>query len=77
LDPKKAFGKTVRALRKQQGISQEILAARCELDRTHMSRLERAVQQPTLTTIFRIADELGILPSELIAQVEKQRGRGK
>ncbi|MCD1655978.1 helix-turn-helix domain-containing protein [Treponema zuelzerae] len=64
------FGKIVRQLRNQKGLSQEQLADLCELDRTYISLIERGLRQPTLKTIFRIANSLQITPSELIHHVE-------
>lgn len=64
------FGKVVRQLRKQKGLSQEQLADLCELDRTYISLIERGLRQPTLKTLFRIACSLQITPSELIQHIE-------
>lgn len=46
------FGKFF--LREKSNISQEKLAEYCELDRTYISLLERGLQQPTITTIFKL-----------------------
>lgn len=66
------FGKVLRELRESKQISQEKLAEYCELDRTYISLLERGLRQPTITTIFKLAQALQIKPSELIAKVEIQ-----
>lgn len=65
------FGKVLRKLRTERGISQEKFAEYCDLDRTYISLLERGKRQPTITTIFKIASTLGINASDLIAEVEK------
>ncbi|WP_297085771.1 helix-turn-helix transcriptional regulator [uncultured Draconibacterium sp.] len=67
-----AFAKVLRAEREKKKLSQEKLAELCDLDRTYISLLERGLRQPTLTTIFRISKSLGIVPSKLIEQVEKE-----
>jgi transcriptional regulator with XRE-family HTH domain len=36
-----AFGRTIRELREERGISQEELAHRCGLDRSYMGATER------------------------------------
>lgn len=64
------FGKVLRELRERNNLSQEKLAEYCDLDRTYISLLERGLRQPTITTIFKIADALKISPSEVIKQVE-------
>jgi transcriptional regulator with XRE-family HTH domain len=65
-----AFGDVLRQRRLKAGYSQEQLALDCGLDRTFISLLERGLRQPTLTTLFALADSLGIKPSRLIAAVE-------
>jgi transcriptional regulator with XRE-family HTH domain len=66
------FGQVLRNLREEQKLSQEKLAEYCDLDRTYISLLERGLRQPTITTIFKIADALDILPSELVKKVEME-----
>lgn len=65
MDIHKRFGKRVRALREANGWSQEELADRAGLHRTYVSAVERAVRNPTLTVIERIAKALEISLSEL------------
>ena len=65
------FGIVLRSLRERKGWSQEELAFECELDRTFISMLERGVRQPTLTSIFVIAEALGVKPSRLLGKVER------
>jgi transcriptional regulator with XRE-family HTH domain len=64
------FGKVLRELREGEKLSQEKLAEYCDLDRTYISMLERGLRQPTISTIFKIADALDISPSELVRKVE-------
>jgi transcriptional regulator with XRE-family HTH domain len=65
------FGKILFGLRTAKALSQEALAAECELDRNYISLLERGLRQPTLTTIFKIAKALNVSPSSIIKEVEK------
>ena len=44
-----------------------------DLDRTYISGLERAVRNPTLATMERIAKALGVKLSELVAEAERGR----
>jgi transcriptional regulator with XRE-family HTH domain len=71
-DPIKAFGLSVRDLRKQQGLSQELLAAEAGLDRAFLSQVETGRKQPSLLTIFRLAYALKLDVSELFKKVEAQ-----
>jgi transcriptional regulator with XRE-family HTH domain len=67
---KNRFGKVLRELRTKQGLSQEQLALDSGLDRTYISMLERGKRQPSLTTIFAIAENLNIAPSKIVRLVE-------
>ena len=66
------FGKVLRELRSERGISQEKLAEYCDLDRTYISLLERGHRQPTITTVFKISKALEIKASDLVKVVEKE-----
>ncbi len=67
-----AFGEELRELRHKHGLSQESLALECGLDRTFISLLERGQRQPTLATLFTLAETLEIAPSKIIANVEQR-----
>ena len=60
-----AFGKRVAELRRNAGYSQEQFAFKCELDRTYVGAIERGEKSPTLNTIIKIVNALGISKSEL------------
>jgi len=60
------FGQRVRALRKEQGYSQEAFAAACELDRTYVGGIERGERNVALRNIEAIAQTLGISLAELM-----------
>ena len=68
-----AFGRVLRERRLAAGLSQEKLALEADVDRTFVSLLERGGRQPTLTTLWRLAEALGVMPSDLVAAVEKSR----
>ncbi|MDR6449865.1 transcriptional regulator with XRE-family HTH domain [Paraburkholderia terricola] len=72
LDPKIAFGKALRRLRKQAGFTQEQLALEADIRRTYVSLIELGQNQPTITVIFRLAKALRCLPSDLIIETEKE-----
>jgi len=70
LDAGRAFGKVLQKRRKQAGLTQEQLALEAGVQRTYVSMIERGVNQPTITVIFKLAAGLKCLPSVLIADVE-------
>ncbi len=70
MDISNAFGKALRDQRVKAGLTQEQLGLEADLRRTFISLLELGQQQPTITTIFKLAKALNLLPSELISEVE-------
>lgn len=59
------FGKALRAMREQLGLSQEGFADLVDLDRSYIGGIERGERNPTLRTILRISSALNVEPSEL------------
>lgn len=57
-EAKKSFGCTVKACRKQLGISQEDLGQRANLHRTYVSDVERGARNLSLQSIERLAHAL-------------------
>ncbi|AYV69934.1 XRE family transcriptional regulator [Niallia circulans] len=66
------IGNVLKLIRKDRGLSQEEIAGRTGLDRTYISMLERNIKQPSITTIFLLAEALDIKPSEFVAELEKE-----
>lgn len=75
-EPALAFGKAVRAVRMEQGIAQEELAALAGIERSHMGKIERGEHMPTLALILKIALALKISSAELMAATERNIGSG-
>ena len=68
--PSQTFARNLRSQRLRRGISQERLAFACRLHRTEISLLERAVREPRLSTIVRLARGLGIPAAALLDGIE-------
>jgi transcriptional regulator with XRE-family HTH domain len=68
------FGTGLRDARKQLGISQEQLADRSGLHRTHVSLIERGQREPSLDTLAKLSRGLQIPPATMILWHEP-RGR--
>jgi transcriptional regulator with XRE-family HTH domain len=66
-DVKIKFGKRLREIRGQKGVSQEVLAADAGLHRTYVSSVERGERNITLVNIYRLAKALGVKPAELVS----------
>ena len=69
-DPERAFGQALHLARKDQGFSQEGLGLEAGFDRTFISLLERGLRSPTVRTVVKLAEVLGVRPSELIRRME-------
>jgi len=61
-----AFGKVLRQLREAAELTQEQLGFEAGLRRTYISILELGQQQPSLTTIIKLAEALNCTPGKLI-----------
>lgn len=56
----------LKELRRAQGLSQEELAHRAEIDRTYVSALERSVYGVGIDVLARLAAVLGVEPADLL-----------
>ena len=65
-------GKTIRALRKEKGLSQDVLSGLAGIARTHLTMIENGSKQANFETLWRLAPALGMRPSELVAQIERR-----
>ena len=61
---RREFGLRVQELRTARRMTQEQLAHASELDRTYISGVERGVRNVGVDNLFRLADALGVSPSE-------------
>ena len=66
----KDFGKLVRALREQRGMSQEDLADAAALHRTHISLIERGQRTVRIDTVARLAFALRVQPGDLMPKIK-------
>lgn len=78
MDIQKRFGERVRALRQEQGLSQEKLAEHANLHRTYISSIELGERNVSLRNIQALAEALGVSLEELFADYEfPKHTRGK
>lgn len=71
----KAFATVLRKLRLEKGFSQEAFAFEVGIHRTYVSQLERGLKSPSLKTLQKIAQVLGITLSDLMLLVETELKR--
>jgi transcriptional regulator with XRE-family HTH domain len=53
-----AFGRTIREIRKEKGLSQEAFADLAGIDRSYMGHIERGEKNVTLTKIYQLTTAL-------------------
>lgn len=73
MDTTQAFAHVLLRFRQERGLTHELLAERSGLHPTTISLLERGKRQPSLGTIFMLADGLSIEPERLVRDVRKLR----
>ncbi len=61
-----AFGKKIKTLRKSKGLSQYNLAFEANIDRSQVIAIENGTGNPTISTIYALAEALRIKPKELL-----------
>jgi transcriptional regulator with XRE-family HTH domain len=69
VSPEEQFARNLRSRRQAAGLSQEQLAGRTGLHPTEISRLERAVREPRLGTMLKLARGLDIGIENLVADI--------
>lgn len=60
------FGKHLKKVREKHGVTAAELARRCFIEKSHVSMMEAGDSNPTLYTLHKIADALGLSISELM-----------
>lgn len=69
----KVLGEAIEELRGEADMTHEELADRLEMSFQRISELERGVANPTLATLVRVTEGLGVELSELAERMEKLR----
>lgn len=69
---KNAVGQTIRSLRKEKKLSQDVLSGLAGIARSHLSMIENGSKQANFETIWRIALALNMRPSELVKRMEQE-----
>jgi transcriptional regulator with XRE-family HTH domain len=72
ISPHAALGIALRKFRREAGLSQEKLGLDSGVQRNFISLIETGQNQPTITTIFKLAAALGIKASDLVIAAERE-----
>jgi transcriptional regulator with XRE-family HTH domain len=69
-DLQRRLGHRLRAYRQRRGLSQEAFADVLGVHRTYMGGLERGERNLTLRSVERLAERLGVEPSDLLCSAD-------
>jgi transcriptional regulator with XRE-family HTH domain len=70
-EPFEHFNITLRELRDARGLTQEQVAEAAGTSQSHYSKIELGRVSPTIRTVKKLADVLGVDPMELLRGVAK------
>ena len=66
----KELGLKLHQLRSNQGFTQQEIATQLKVDRSTYSNYERAITEPDVKTLVKLAKIFGVDPNELLAEGE-------
>jgi transcriptional regulator with XRE-family HTH domain len=66
------FGQVLREFRSKAGLSQEELGELTDLHRTYISLLERGINGPSLRTLVKLSQALGVTLTEMVSVFEER-----
>lgn len=66
------FGRRLRELRKERGLTQEALAEEADLSGNYISDLELGLKVPSLTILVRLSKALDIAAGELVSDFTRE-----
>ena len=73
MDIRQLFATNLRRIRHEKGISQEDLAHQADVDRAHVSKLERGVAYVGLEIIGKFAKVLAVPPDAFLRPSTRKR----
>ncbi len=73
-DVRRMVGRNVQRLRIEAGLSQAALAERMGVDRAYVSGLELGQRNPTIVTLWHLAEALGVRLKSFFEEGRPRRG---
>jgi transcriptional regulator with XRE-family HTH domain len=77
MDIRQLFAANLRRIRHEKGLSQEELAHESEVDRAHVSKIERGVTYVGLEIIGKFSKILGVPPDAFLQPIGRKRKHPK
>jgi len=75
MDMRKLVGNHVSRLRRKQGLTQEQLSEASGFSQQYISGLEQGRRNPTIVTIYELAQALGVTHMDLLRPERVRRGK--
>ncbi len=72
-----AVGRTIRAIRKEKGLSQEVVSGFAVPARSHLAMIENGQKKANFETLWKIALAFDMEPHELVRRIEQEILKGK
>ena len=72
---KSAVGKTIKQLRTQKKLSQEVLSGFAGIGRSHLAMIENGSKNANFETILKISYALDMRPHELVKLIEENNSK--
>ena len=66
MTPREVVGRNLKKYREKAGLTQAVVAQRARVARLSVQAYENAYRSPSLETLFRLADVLGVTPEALV-----------
>ncbi len=66
---KQRFGKKLKRIRLEKGLSQEALALSADIDRTYVPSIEKGKRNISITILEKLAKALGVTISQLLEKI--------
>lgn len=66
MDMRKLVGRNFARMRREKGLTQEKIEERSGLSQQYLSGLERGKRNPTVITLYELAQALGVCHVELV-----------
>lgn len=76
MDMRRLLGRNVRRCRVDAGLTQEQLSDRSGFSQQYISDMERGLRNPTIVSLYELADALGTTPVALITPDDEAAAEG-
>lgn len=70
MDTKQMIGARIKDLRTRKGLTQEKLAEKIEINPKYLSSIERGLENPTLKTLIKFSEQLGVDLDDIFYQIQ-------